>query len=402
MPLHWRAPLPAIVSLSILCPLSWSQSPDSESRLAKPSKIKPSTNPSASPLPLGCRARLGDGASMFLCTAFSPDGKLLASGGYGKTITLWDPTTGMAVRKWDGPEGNIASLTFSPNGLLLASGSVYDPAVHLWDASTGKKVRSLQGLPRGTSSLAFSPDGAILAAGGYHTEEVHLWKVATGEPMPSLSGPSVPCRELDGQPRTVRDFSHVAFAPDGKNLASGHLYGLIRIWDAKSFREVRHFRGPITDAFVHVAFSADSRFLAGWGTTIRLWRSDAWKQFRFLGEQPEMRVACLAVSPDGRMLASGSAGRELGDDKIHIWEVATGSERCQLTGHRFAIASLVFSPDGKTLVSGSRDGTALIWAVCELPQAAPAKTELSQPELEMHWQELADSEAPRAFTPSAL
>jgi hypothetical protein len=348
-------------------------------------------------LPLGCRARLGDGASLFLCTAFSPDGKLLASGGYEKTITIWDATTGKELRKWDGAEGNVASLAFSPNGLLLASGSVYDPVVHLWNVSTGQKVRALQGLPRGTSSLSFSPDGTMLAAGGYQTDEVHLWKVAAGEAMASLSGPAVPCRELDGQPRAVRDFCHVAFDPDGKTLASGHLYGLIRIWDTKSLRELRHFRGPIADAFVHVTFSPDGRFLAGWGRTIRLWRTDSWKQFRSLGEQPEMQIAGTAVSPDGRMLASGSAGRDIGDDKVHIWEVATGSERCQLTGHRFAIASLAFSPDGKALVSGSRDGTALIWDVSELPQAASAKSELSPQELEGYWQELADSEAPRAF-----
>jgi hypothetical protein len=349
------------------------------------------------PLPRAARARIGDGSNIFICTAFSQDGETFASGGYEKTITIWDTANGKAIRSWDAPEGNISVLVFSPDGKFLASGGVYDTSVHLWNPATGSELHTLRGLPHGASSLAFSPDGQLLAAGGFHTDEIHLWQVATGKPLSRLCGPTVPSAELDMQPRLVRDFSHVAFAPDGKTLASGHLHGLIRIWDMKSKRELRHFRGPIDDAFVHVAFSTDGRFLAGWGSTVRLWSTDNWKQFRFVGRQPEMRVSCLAISPDGRMLASGSAGRDIGDDRVHLWEVATGTERCQLNGHRYSVASLAFSPEGSTLVSGGRDGTAIIWNVDDLPQVDSAQAKLSSRELEELWQDLSDTEAARAF-----
>jgi dipeptidyl aminopeptidase/acylaminoacyl peptidase len=353
------------------------------------------TKPAA--LPLAARARLESGSNPFLCLAFSPDGKWLASGGYEKTISIWDPVSGKEVRRWNGPEGNLASLAFSPDGRLLASGCVYDPVVHLWEAATGREARALEGLPRGTSSLAFSPDGKLLAAGGYHTPDVYLWDVATGKLISQLAGPPVPCPEVNSQPLTSPDYTYAAFAPDGKTLASGHRHGLIRLWDVAARRELRHFRGPISDVFVHLAFISDSRVLTSWGSTIRLRQTDSGKQFREFGEQPELRIACAALSPDGRMLASGSSSRDAGDDTVHVWEVATGFERCRLEGHRYAVSAVAFSPDGKTLVSGSLDGTALVWDLKQFPRGEPPPAELSAAELEARWQELGGSDVPRAY-----
>src|SRR5262249_15074319 len=161
---------------------------------------------------------------------------------------------------------------------------------------------------RGTSSLSFSPDGKLLAAGGYHTEKVLLWDVEKGSLHAQLAGPPVAAPELEFRPSMLPEFAHVAFAPDGKTLASGHHHGLIRIWETSKMTEVTHFRGPISDVFVHLAFSGDGRCLAGWGDTIRLRQGAGWKEFRHFGEQPGLQISAVAFSPDGRMLASGSAG----------------------------------------------------------------------------------------------
>jgi len=370
------------------------------------STLKSGTTPSktadgprhASPvLPRGALLRLQGGSNPFLSVAYSPDGKWLASGGYEKTIQIWDAGSGKEIRRWSAPEGNITGLIFSPDGRLLASGGVYDANVHLWDAATGRELHLLDGLPRGTSSLAFSPDGKMVAAGGYHTGEVYLWNTVTGKPVRQLSGPTVRCPEIDALPVPPPDFSHVAFAPDGRTLASGHLHGLIRIWDLATLRELRHFRGPTSDPFVHLAFSGDGQTLVGWGSHIRLWRAGAWKQLRFFGEQPELRISCVALSPDGKMIASGSAGRDVGDPLVHLWEAATGEERARLEGHEYAVSSVAFSPEGRKLVSGSRDGTAVIWDVLKPPSAQPIKIGLQGHELASAWRQLADADAERAY-----
>jgi WD40 repeat protein len=75
--------------------------------------------------------------------AFSPDGRLLASGSDDQTVKLWDVETGQEVRTLRGHNGGVWSVAFSPDGRLLASGSG-DGTVKLWDVATGQEVRTLQ------------------------------------------------------------------------------------------------------------------------------------------------------------------------------------------------------------------------------------------------------------------
>jgi WD40 repeat protein len=108
--------------------------------------------------------------------AFSPDGRLLASGSGDKTIKLWDVATGSLVRTLSGHTSWVNSVAFSPDGRLLASGSA-DNTIKLWDVASGSLVRTLTGHTDWVRSVAFSPDGRLLASGS-GDDTIKLWDIS--------------------------------------------------------------------------------------------------------------------------------------------------------------------------------------------------------------------------------
>jgi WD40 repeat protein len=301
-------------------------------------KTSPGSEP---PLSFQLSQTLAGHSEAVMPVAFSPNGKILASGSTDKTIKLWDVQTGALKQTLNGHSNGVHSLEFSPDGTTLASGSD-DKTIRLWNAQTGALKQTLTGHNSAVHTIAFSPDGNTLASGSTD-KTIKVWDVHTGALKQTLTGHA----------ETVK---MVAFSPDGKLLLSCSDDKTIKVWEVQTGALKQTLTGHSNGVHA-IAFSPDGKLIASGSIdiTIKLWDTytGALKQ-TLTGHSNGVHT--IRFSPDGRLLASGS-----NDKTIKIWDVQSGALTQTLTGHTDSVMAVTFSPDGKMLASGSMDKTIKLW-----------------------------------------
>jgi dipeptidyl aminopeptidase/acylaminoacyl peptidase len=212
---------------------------------------------------------------------------------------VWDVASGRELLTLRGHTTDVSSVSWSPDGQRLATGS-YDGTAKVWNAASGRELLTLKGHTSGVWSLSWSMDGQRLAtASGDRTAKV--WDAASGWELLTLKG----------QTSAV---SSVSWSSDGTRLATGCRDGTAKVWDAASGRELLTLKGHTSP------------------------------------------VGFVSWSSDGQRLATASA-----DGTAKVWDAAGGRELLTLKGHTSPVGFVSWSSDGQRLATASYDGMVKLW-----------------------------------------
>lgn len=274
-----------------------------------------------------------------------------------------------------GHVGRISSISFSPDGRMLASASM-DNYIRLWDAQTGEflfkleKPSTRKGKFRhdifdglidelnsfGFNSIAFSPDGTLLVSAGQDSS-IYVWNLERKECVTTIYNYDIHHKiyhalfSVDGQ--------KIISAGDYSNDAEEYIPGF-SLWDCKTGKHLcdKDTNGSIYD----ISLSPDGNKIAIIGSNrIQLLDSESLKLllcFVFQSESdPFYYPRRITFSPSGELLVSSS------DDTIRIWEISTGKQVRIIRVQGIIINTITFSSDGKSIISGGRDSIVYMWNV---------------------------------------
>lgn len=307
-----------------------------------------------------CVRTLEGHSGAVVSVAFSPNGQLLASSSSDTTIKLWNPKTGKEFYTFKEHLKSVDSIAISPDGQTLVSGS-RDTTIKIWNLTTKKEIYTLTAHTEIVSFVAISPDGQTLASASEDTT-IELWNLSTGEKIRTLKWP---CSEK------VYYFSSLVFSLDGRVLISSTWDDAVSLsavaWNLTSGEQIWSKHWKEMEEVYSIAISPDGQTFASShiSRTIKLWNIYTGEEICTLTKASNSDSS-LTFSPDGQLLASGGLDFENDEDDtghgtIYLWNLNSRQKICTLNEHSEAVYCVAFSPDGQMLASGSDDKTIKIW-----------------------------------------
>jgi len=324
---------------------------------------------------------------------FSADGKWLAASD-GENTYIWRVASGRHLRTIKRASITAGSMpTFTSDARMLLT--TYAGTITLWNTRNWTKRLSIaadtpQHIRRTSPAwlhmetdqrdmpALLSSDGAYVVS-GHSDGTLRLWNVLNGSKRATLkehraritcmgnNGERLVSGSSDGElvawdkmtrKAQIRIRAHsggirqiVSLPGNDKCITTG-ADGVTRVWDIGLGREL----GAMNACVGPVACSADKDLLLAGsrGNAVSVWSLDKRAELTNWGHSAE--INCIAYSPDGAVLATGSDDRS-----VRVWDVRNGKELYCLLGHRQRVLSVAFSADGRMIASGAQDGTVKLW-----------------------------------------
>ncbi|MGH7225396.1 MAG: WD40 repeat domain-containing protein, partial [Gemmataceae bacterium] len=219
---------------------------------------------------------------------------------------------------------------------------------------TGREIRRMATTADDRRNLALSPDESLLVSGD-RKGTIHLWDAATGRSVRDLK---VKGQEKNEEIRTS------FFSPDGRRLVSRGFTGTVRVWDVASGRQLHSFANDRWRTAL--AVSPDGRWLAsaiqGNGRSeVLLWNLNTGREKPGFALPGDIFVNQMTFSPDSSLLAIAGSKGNLVPGEVSVWDVTSGQRWRLLDSPNKSVLRVAFSSDGRMLASGHADGTLFLW-----------------------------------------
>jgi WD40 repeat protein len=275
---------------------------------------------------------------------FSPDGRLIATGGWG-VVKLWDAATGRELKTMSSPLNSreVTALAFGPAGMLATAGTL--GVILLWDAERGEIIHTFPRLPGQVRCIEFSPDAEQMAA-ACDDGTTTVWNVRSRDVAIKLLGHTA-------------EVCSLSFDPSGQRIATLGRDSTVRVWDRKSGRETLKISDQFKSSFPYgdsVLYSSDGSMILAVTDDGSISVRDAatGDRIRSLGghSKPVNGMAIISGQP---RLATASD-----DGSIKIWDLEFGDEVFSLRDHGIGVTTVRCSPDGRRLASAGYDRTVKI------------------------------------------
>jgi WD40 repeat protein len=281
--------------------------------------------------------------------SISGDGRFLSVQNQDdNSVNLWDLRIGRQVRSFVNSDGNVgaAAVALSGDGRLIAAqmpdSTGANRVIRICETATGREVASFAGTGNFITSLSFNPDGSMLAAGDYRGN-MKVWDTQNDTELVSFADTGV-------LPPKCR----VAFSADGLALAAVARNSVV-IWSTEKRDWVNSIRAGYVLA---LEFSPDGKQIATVEPdphSITIWNLESGGT-EALTIPNEAEVTDLAFSPVARLLASSCK-----DHVIRLWDADSGKLVREFAGHGGEVCGVSFTPDGRWLISAGAEGSIRIW-----------------------------------------